>query len=194
MEAFMNNNNKKKRARRIAVVSGKGGVGKTVITANVAAALSLFGRKILVIDADLGLANLDIILGIESKFTIFDTLHHGKPVEEVLVDTTKGFDLITAGCSVPEGTVFTDGLARSVESILTSLEDRYDAIIFDAGAGIGDVVLFFASLAHEVIIVATPEPTSVSARHQPGAPGALKPGRSFHRGPPPHRDIEIPRL
>jgi len=150
-----------KRARRVAVISGKGGVGKSVITANVAASLSLSGRKILVIDADLGLANLDIMLGIEPKFTIFDALHHGKPVDEVLCPTKMGFDLIPAGSSIQEGTVFSEGMAKNMEKLLASLEDRYDAILFDVGAGIGDVVLYFASLADELLVVATPEPTSV---------------------------------
>ena len=151
----------KKRARQIAVISGKGGVGKSVITANLAAALALFGRKILVVDADLGLANLDIILGIEPPYTIFDAIHRGLPVDEILFPTTKGFDLVPAGSSLPEGTLLTQGLANNVKAVLASLEDRYDAIFFDVGAGIGDVVLFFASLAHEIMLVVTPEPTSV---------------------------------
>ncbi len=151
----------KKRARRIAVISGKGGVGKSFITANVAAALSLSGRKILVIDADLGLANLDIILGIEPKFTIFDALHGVKPAEEVVCPTLNGFDLIPAGSSIPEGTAFSEGMARRLEGVLAELEDRYDAILFDVGAGIGDVVMFFASLADDLLVIATPEPTSV---------------------------------
>jgi flagellar biosynthesis protein FlhG len=151
----------KKRARHIAVISGKGGVGKSVITANLAAALSLLGRKILVVDADLGLANLDIILGIEPPHTIFDAIHRGLPVDDILFPTTKGFDLVPAGSSLPEGTLLTQGLANNVKTVLASLEDRYDAIFFDVGAGIGDVVLFFASLAHEILLVVTPEPTSV---------------------------------
>jgi flagellar biosynthesis protein FlhG len=148
-------------ARRIAVISGKGGVGKSIITANLAGALSASGRKILVLDADLGLANLDIILGVAPQFTIFDVLHGTHPLEEVLIPTTKGFDLIPGGSSVPEGTLFTQSLAEKIESVLSSLENRYDAILFDAGTGIGDVVLFFANLAHEILLVVTPEPTSV---------------------------------
>ena len=151
----------KQKARRIAVISGKGGVGKSVITANVAAALSSAGRRILIIDADLGLANLDVILGVAPQFTIQDVLYRGLPLDEALFRTDKGFDLMPAGSGLPEGTMFTQALANSVESILASLEDRYDAILFDAGAGIGDVVLFFANLAHEILLVVTPEPTSL---------------------------------
>jgi flagellar biosynthesis protein FlhG len=148
-------------ALRIAVISGKGGVGKSVITANLAAALSSFGRKILAVDADLGLASLDVILGIEPQSTIFDALHRGRPLHEALIPTTKGFDLLPAGSGLPEGTIVTQALAERVEAGFVSLQDRYDVVLFDAGAGIGDVVLFFANLAHEILLVVTPEPTSV---------------------------------
>jgi flagellar biosynthesis protein FlhG len=151
----------KKRARRISVISGKGGVGKSVITANVAAALSSIGRKILVVDADLGLANLDILLNVAPQFTIYDAIHGAHPLDEVLIPTAKGFDLIPAGSGLPEGTMFTQALAQNMESFLGLLEDRYDAILFDAGAGIGDVVLFFANLADEILLVVTPELTSM---------------------------------
>ena len=151
----------KRKARRISVISGKGGVGKSVITANLAAALSSFGRRILVVDADLGLANLDVILDIAPRFTIHDAIHGTRPLNEVLIPTAKGFDLIPAGSGLPEGTMFTQALAENIELFFNSLQDRYDAILFDAGAGIGDVVLFFANLAHEILLVVTPEPTSL---------------------------------
>jgi flagellar biosynthesis protein FlhG len=150
-----------KKARRIAVISGKGGVGKTVITANLAAAWTAMGRRILVVDADLGLANLDILLGVDPPFTIQDAFRGIRPLEEILVHTGRGFDLLPAGSGLPEGAAFTAAMAENMTSILDSLGDRYDAILFDAGAGVGDVVLFFAGLAHEILLVATPEPTSL---------------------------------
>jgi flagellar biosynthesis protein FlhG len=150
-----------KKARRISIVSGKGGVGKSVITANLAAALSSSGRRILVVDADLGLANLDVILDIEPRFTIHDAIHGARTLEEVLVKTAYGFDLIPAGSGLAEGTMLTQAFAETIETFLRSFEDRYDAILFDSGAGIGDVVLFFANLAHEILLVVTPEPTSL---------------------------------
>jgi flagellar biosynthesis protein FlhG len=150
-----------KRARRIAVISGKGGVGKTVITANLAAALSLLGRRILVIDADLGLANLDILLRLDPHLTLHDVLRGICSPEEVLLPTAQGFDLLPAGSGLPEGAVYTSTFAERFESILGSLDNRYDAILFDAGAGIGDIVLYFANLAQDILLVVTPEPTSV---------------------------------
>jgi flagellar biosynthesis protein FlhG len=150
-----------RKAKRIAVISGKGGVGKTVITANLAAALASIGRRILVVDADLGLANLDVILGVAPQFTIHDLLQRTRSLEEVLVPTTQGFDLLPAGSGLPEGAAFSPALAKDIDSILSSLEHRYDTIFFDTGAGVGDVVLLFANLAHEILLVVTPEPTSI---------------------------------
>jgi flagellar biosynthesis protein FlhG len=150
-----------KRARRIAVISGKGGVGKTVITANLAAAMALNGSRILVVDADLGLANLDILLGVNPDLSILDVIHGSQPLDNVLLHTEKGFDLLPAGSGLPEGAALTQILAEGMESILTSIEQRYDFILFDAGAGVGDVVLLFARLSDEILLVATPEPTSL---------------------------------
>ncbi len=152
----------KKKARRISVISGKGGVGKTVITANLAAALASNGQRILVVDADLGLANLDIILGLDPKFTIQDIFCGARTLEEVILPTFKGFDLLPAGSGFAESAVLTLDLAEKVESFIRSIECNYDVIIFDAGAGIGDVVLFFANLAHEILMIVTPEPTSLT--------------------------------
>ena len=150
-----------RKAHRIAVVSGKGGVGKTVITANLAARLAFGGRRVLVVDADLGLANLDILLDVEPEFTILDALHGIQTPEKILVHTSKGFDLLPAGSGLPEGTMLTQVLSGCVASLLKEVEDRYDFILFDAGAGVGDVVLFFADLADEILVVVTPEPTSL---------------------------------
>jgi flagellar biosynthesis protein FlhG len=149
------------KARRIAVISGKGGVGKTFITANLAAALSSLGRRVLIVDADLGLANVDILLGVNPQFTIQDAFKGSCSLDDVLLRTAGGFDLLPAGSGLPEGAALTQATVDGITSILHSLEPRYDAILFDAGAGVGDVVLFFANLAHEILLVATPEPTSL---------------------------------
>lgn len=150
-----------KKARRIAVISGKGGVGKTVITANLAAALAASGRRILVLDADLGLANLDIILGVDPKNTIQDVLHGACELNAALVKTANGFDLLPAGSGLQDNTVLSKTLADKIEALLEKLDDLYDIILFDAGAGVGDVVLFFANLADSILLVVTPEPTSL---------------------------------
>jgi flagellar biosynthesis protein FlhG len=150
------------RARRYAVVSGKGGVGKSVITANLAAAFAASGRRTLVLDADLSLANLDVILGIDARGSIQDVLTGRLTLDDALVRTRSGFDLLPAGSGLFESTQLTEDLAKALEELLAVLESRYDAILFDAGAGIGEVVLFFARIADEVVLVVTPEPTSLT--------------------------------
>jgi flagellar biosynthesis protein FlhG len=149
-------------ARRYAVVSGKGGVGKTVVTANLAAALAAGGKRTLVVDADLGLANLDIIMGLCPKLTLHDVITGKAGVNEVVVTTSAGFDLLPAGSGLVEGTHLTAALTAAVERVLCALDRDYDVILFDAGAGIGEVVLFFARLAHGILLVVTPEPTSIT--------------------------------
>ncbi len=149
------------KARRIAVISGKGGVGKTVITANLAAALAAADNRVLVLDADLGLANLDIILGLDPKHTIQDIFQGSCRPDEVLVKTEKGFDLLPAGSGLHENTVLSKNLVEKMEALLIDLEDRYDIILFDVGAGLGEVVLYFATLAHQILVVVTPEPTAL---------------------------------
>ena len=113
------------------------------------------------VDADLGLANLDILLAVEPEFTILDALHGIQAPEKILVHTNKGFDLLPAGSGLAERTMLTQILSEGFASILSSIEDLYDIILFDAGAGVGDVVLFFANLADEILLVVTPEPTSL---------------------------------
>ena len=149
------------RARRYAIVSGKGGVGKTVITANLAAALARAGHRTLVLDADLGLANLDVMLGVETTATLQDALADSCGIGEVLVHTRAGFDLLPAGSGSLETTLLTTDLASKLQDVLKQLESCYDVMLFDAGAGVGEVVLHFARIADEIVLVVTPEPTSL---------------------------------
>jgi flagellar biosynthesis protein FlhG len=151
----------KPRARRYAIVSGKGGVGKTMITANLAAALAQGGQRTLVLDADLGLANLDVILGVNTTGTLQDVLTGSLGIDDVLVRTRTGFDLLPAGSGLLEATLLTPDLASGLDALIRTLESRYDAILFDVGAGIGEVVLHFARLADDIVLVVTPEPTSL---------------------------------
>ena len=150
-----------KKARRISVISGKGGVGKTVITANLAAALAAGGHRVLVIDADLGLANLDVILGLNPKHTIQDIFQGTCRAEDALIKTTKGFDLLPAGSGLLESAIISKNLVKKMEDLLGNLEKNYDIMLFDSGAGLGEIVLIFATLAHQILVVVTPEVTSL---------------------------------
>ncbi len=153
--------NDKRRARRYAVLSGKGGVGKSVIAANLGALFEASGQRTLVFDADLGLANLDVILGLYPSRTLHDVLCDMCGLEEAILTAPGGFDLLPAGSGLQDDTVLTGPMAEKLESLLANLDHRYDAVIFDAGAGIGDVVMFFARAAHEILLVVTPEATSL---------------------------------
>ena len=149
-------------ARIIAVTSGKGGVGKTFISANLAAALTRRGQRVLVLDADLGLANLDVVLNLHPKVTLHDVFTGKATLDEAIVQAPGGFSVLLAGSGMVEYSRLTPEVRNEFLNVVQSLTPRFDVIILDTGAGISDVVLFSVSLASEVLIVATPEPTSLT--------------------------------
>ncbi|MBN9367845.1 MAG: MinD/ParA family protein [Comamonadaceae bacterium] len=149
-------------AHVIAVTSGKGGVGKTFISANLAAALTRHGLKVLVLDADLGLANLDVVLNLHPKITLHDVFTGRASLEEAVIEAPGGFSVLLAGSGMVEYSRLTPEVRNQFINVLQTLTPRFDVVLLDTGAGISDVVLFSVSLAAEVLIVATPEPTSLT--------------------------------
>ena len=149
-------------ARIIAVTSGKGGVGKTFISANLAAALTRRGHRVLVLDADLGLANLDVVLNLHPKVTLHDVFTNKATLDEAIVTAPGGFSVLLAGSGMVEYSRLTPEVRNEFLNVVQSLKPRFDVILLDTGAGISDVVLFSVSMASEVLIVATPEPTSLT--------------------------------
>lgn len=149
-------------ARIIAITSGKGGVGKTFVSANLAAALTRRGQRVLVLDADLGLANLDVVLNLHPKITLHDVFTGKAQLEEAVIDAPGGFSVVLAGSGMVEYSRLTPEVRNQFMNVIQQLAPRYDVILLDTGAGISDVVLFSISLASEVLIVATPEPTSLT--------------------------------
>ena len=149
-------------AHVIAVTSGKGGVGKTFISANLAAALTRHGLKVLVLDADLGLANLDVVLNLHPKITLHDVFTGRASLEEAVIEAPGGFSGLLAGSGMVEYSRLTPEVRNQFINVLQTLTPRFDVVLLDTGAGISDVVLFSVSLAAEVLIVATPEPTSLT--------------------------------
>ncbi|MGQ0708215.1 MAG: MinD/ParA family protein [Rhodoferax sp.] len=148
--------------RVIAVTSGKGGVGKTFVSANLAAALAKRGQRVLVLDADLGLANLDVVLNLYPKITLHDVFTGKAKLEEAIIRAPGGFSVLLAGSGMVEYSRLTAEVRDEFWRIMTGLVPHYDVVILDTGAGISDVVLFAVSMAAEVLVVATPEPTSLT--------------------------------
>jgi flagellar biosynthesis protein FlhG len=145
----------------ITVASGKGGVGKTSIAINLAIAFAKFGRDTVVMDADLGLANVNIVLGVIPKYNLYNVLKGQKTLKEIIVETPQGVKMI-AGAS---GFYQLANLDKEQKDIfikgLEELESS-DIIVIDTGAGVSDNVLSFVCAADEVVIVTTPEPTSIT--------------------------------
>jgi len=149
-------------ARVLAVTSGKGGVGKTFLSANLAAALARRGQRVLVLDADLGLANLDVVLNLHPKITLHDVFTGKATIAEAIVKAPGGFSVLLAGSGMVEYSRLTPEVRDEFLGVIRSVMPNYDVLLLDTGAGISDVVLFAVSLASEVVVVATPEPTSLT--------------------------------
>lgn len=150
------------RAKIIAITSGKGGVGKTFVSANLAAALTRHGLKVLVLDADLGLANLDVVLNLYPKITLHDVFTGKASLEDALLAGPGGFSVLLAGSGMVEYSHLTPEIRAKFLEVVETMAPRFDVVLLDTGAGISDVVLFSVSMADEVMIVATPEPTSLT--------------------------------
>ena len=150
------------RARISAITSGKGGVGKTFVSANVAAALAARGERVLVLDADLGLANLDVVLNLVPKVTLHDVFTGKNTLNEALIEVSGGFTVLLAGSGMVEYSRLTPEVRDKLIETIDAVAPRFDRVLIDTGAGISDVVLYTVSLADEVIVVVTPEPTSMT--------------------------------
>jgi flagellar biosynthesis protein FlhG len=144
-----------------AVTSGKGGVGKTNITANLAVTAARAGKRVLIIDADLGLANIEIVLGVKPRYHLGDLLDGGRSIDEVLVEGPAGVMLLPAGSGVQSLTQLSDQQKLRFVDALEPIEEMFDLVFIDSGAGIGENVLFFVGAAQEAILVVNPEPTSL---------------------------------
>jgi flagellar biosynthesis protein FlhG len=146
----------------MAITSGKGGVGKTFVSANLAAALARQGRKVLVLDADLGLANLDVVLNLFPKITLHDVFTGKHSLAEAVLPAPGGFWVLLAGSGMVEYSRMTPEVRDQLHQVVADVTPRFDHVLLDTGAGISDVVLYTVSLSGEVLVVVTPEPTSMT--------------------------------
>lgn len=145
----------------ISLTSGKGGVGKTFVATNLAASLVKAGKKVLVVDCDLGLANIDIMLGLNPSLTLKDVVFGERHLRDVIVPTKGGFDLIPASSGIREMAQLLFEKIQTIKDMLLEMEG-YDVILLDTGAGISEVVLQFNLLAAVNIIVINRELTSLT--------------------------------
>ncbi len=149
-------------ARVYTVTSGKGGVGKTNIVLNLAMALTEAGKRVLILDADLGLGNLDVLLGIQHTYTLGDILSQRCSLKDALLEGPMGVKILPAESGVEELTRLTTGQKIQVFSLFHGLYEEADTILIDTASGISSNVLFFSSFADQILLVATPEPTSIT--------------------------------
>jgi flagellar biosynthesis protein FlhG len=148
--------------RSLAVTSGKGGVGKTSVATNLAIAFARRGRKVLLVDGDLSLANVDLLLGVVPQKNLGDVVLHGTPIEEVVLETREGVRLLPAGSGMEELADLDDFRRERLLRELSRLESSVDLILLDTGSGIGRQTIHLARAADQVLVVTTPEPTAFS--------------------------------
>lgn len=148
--------------RTYAVTSGKGGVGKTNISANLAIALAKRGKRVVVFDADIGLANLDVMLGTKAEWTLQHVVAGQKRLGEVLTPGPGGIKFVAGGSGIESMMSLSGPRAESLIAELNELENCCDILIFDTGAGIDENVMTFLTAADEVLLVATPDPASLT--------------------------------
>ena len=148
--------------RVISVSSGKGGVGKTFVSVHLAAQAARMGKKVLLIDADLGLANVDVMLGLHTGGSIRNLLADDAALEDLIVHCDRGFDVLPGGSGIYELTNLNVAEQQTILDTLREAGKDYDLILIDTAAGIGDNVLYFASAAETAVVVLTPDPTSLT--------------------------------
>lgn len=148
--------------RVIAITSGKGGVGKTHIAVNLAISLSSLGKRVVIFDADLGLANVEVLLGLKPRHTIHDFLYKGMSLSEIITPGPNGVGVISGGSGLLEMANLSQEAIKSLQDSVSSFDFEADVVLVDTGAGINKNVLAFVAAAQEVIVVVTPEPTSIT--------------------------------
>ena len=148
--------------RVVSVTSGKGGVGKTNVVANLALALCRLGKRVLILDADLGLGNMDVLLGLNPRYTIQHVLSGEKKLEEVIVNVPSGFHLLPAASGIQELTDLTQAQRMFLLDEFDALQHFFDVLLIDTGAGISSNVMYFNFAAMEKVVVITNEPASLT--------------------------------
>ncbi len=149
-------------ARVVTITSGKGGVGKTSVTVNLAIELSKMKKNVIVMDADFGLANIEVMLGIRPEYNLADMMFRGKKLEDIIFYGPQNIGFISGGSGISEMANMTKEQIYVLVHRLYELDMMADYILIDTGAGISDSVMEFVAASEEVLLVITPEPTSIT--------------------------------
>jgi flagellar biosynthesis protein FlhG len=146
----------------ISISSGKGGVGKTLTTVNFAIAASMMGHRVLVFDGDLGLANVDVVLGLHARYNIRDVLDGQVKIEDIMIDGPAGIKVIPSGSGISKLQQLSYVQKQVLSEELSSLDGLFDIIFIDTGAGISDNVIHLNKKADKIVVVTTPEPHAMT--------------------------------
>lgn len=146
----------------ITVTGGKGGVGKTNVCANLGVALSQLGRRVMILDADLGLANVDVLFGLQPRLNLSDVVRGEHDLEEIILDGPNGVRVVPGASGLSEMIDLTPAHHAGIVNAFSGISEDVDVLLVDTAAGISDSVLRFAEAAHEVVVVVCDEPTSIT--------------------------------
>lgn len=151
----------KTRAKVLTITSGKGGVGKTNFAVNLAISIQRLGYDVLILDADIGLSNVEILVGMNMRYNITDFIVNNMSIQDIIGEGPEGIKIISGGSGLYEFSTMNDENIKKILNEFKTLEQAMDFIIIDTGAGVSNTVLDFVITADEVIIVTTPDPTSI---------------------------------
>ena len=155
-------NKKQRSARVITVTSGKGGVGKSNVSVNLAIQMGRLGKRAVILDADFGLANIEVMLGMRPQYNLADMMFRGKDVKDIICTGPEDIGFISGGSGLREMTNLNKDQILSLVRTMYELDHYADVVIIDNGAGISDTVIELVASSSEVLLVATPEPTSIT--------------------------------
>ena len=148
--------------RVLSVTSGKGGVGKTAVVANLAVLLSRMGQRVLILDADLGLANIDVVFGLAPNHNLNHFFSGEQTLEAILVEGPEGIRILPAGSGVQRFTRLDSEQKMQLLEALDGMHSEFDFVLIDTEAGISENVTYFNTAAQEILVVTTPEPTAIT--------------------------------